>query len=160
MVQSSKKKVLNPEYLKPILEHVNACPYFQLLSVQIKGLDWGKSHLEVDVQEKHLQPYGMVHGGVCASIVDAACFWAVWTQVEGEVGLTTVEMKLNYLAPVSEGRLIAKGKSIKVGRTICLAEALVENNEGVLIAHGTSTLMILESLRLKGQNHLGSKYLD
>ncbi len=156
----AKEKKLNPKYLRPIFERVNGCPYFQLLSIQLKELDWGKSHLEVGVEEKHLQPYGMVHGGVCASIVDAACFWAAWTQVEGTAGLTTIEMKLNYLAPVSEGRLIVKGRSIKTGRTICLAEASVVNEKGTLIAHGTSTMMVLESLKIKGQENLGPKYID
>jgi len=80
--------------------------------------------------------------------------------VEGEAGLTTVELKLNYLAPVSEGLLIARGRSIKTGRILCLSEASVENEKGALIAHGTSTLMVLESLRIGGQSHQGPKYLD
>ncbi|MBW1729305.1 MAG: PaaI family thioesterase [Deltaproteobacteria bacterium] len=160
MSQKNKAKRLNPAYLEEVFRHVNTCPYFQLLSIEIRALDWGRSHLQARVQEKHLQPYGMVHGGVCASLVDAACFWATWTQVEGEAGLTTVELKLNYLAPVSAGLLIARGRSIKTGRTLCLSEASVENEKGALIAHGTSTLMVLESLRIGGQSHQVPKYLD
>ncbi|HDG98482.1 MAG TPA: PaaI family thioesterase, partial [Desulfobacterales bacterium] len=87
-------------------------------------------------------------------------FWAAWTKVEGDIGLTTVELKLNYLAPISEGILIARGRSIKTGRTLCLSEATVENEKGAIIAHGTSTLMVVASLKIEGQSKGLSKYLD
>jgi uncharacterized protein (TIGR00369 family) len=156
--KSSRK--LNPAYITAIEKTVNTCPYFTLLSMEIRSLEWGESYLEVALQEKHLQPYGNVHGGVCASLIDAAAYWAVYAAVEKEVGLTTVELKLNYLAPVSSGRLIAVGKSIRVGKTICLGEASIEDEEGNLVAHGTSTLMVLESLKIWGQSDLPSKFLD
>ncbi|MDY6792789.1 MAG: hypothetical protein SWH54_16115 [Thermodesulfobacteriota bacterium] len=60
-------KKLNPDHVKAIAEIVNSSPYFSLLSMKIRSIHRGKSDLEVKVQQKHLQPYGMVHGGVCAS---------------------------------------------------------------------------------------------
>lgn len=159
MPQKESPKKLNPEYLREVFSRVNTCPYFQLLSIKLKALDWGTSHLEAPVEQKHMQPYGMVHGGVCASIIDAACFWAAWTTVVGDAGLTTVELKVNYLAPISEGILIAEGKSIKTGRTLCLSEATVRNQKGAIIAHGTSTLMVLESLKIEGDPGVLKKYL-
>lgn len=152
-------KRLNPEHAAAVARQVNGCPYFDLLSIKILSLDWGRSLLEVEVQKKHLQPYGIVHGGVCASLVDAAAFWAGYTKVEEDVGLTTVEIKLNYLAPAFEGRLIARGRSIKTGRTLCLCEAAIEDENGRLLAHGTATLMVLETLKIKGQADLPAKFL-
>ena len=151
---------LNSAHVAAVIRAVNTCPYFTLLSMEIRSVDWGESHLEVAVQEKHLQPFGMVHGGVCASLVDAAAFWAVYSQMSEDIGLTTVEIKLNYLAPVSEGRLIGRGKSIKVGKTICLSEASIEDDKGNLVAHGTSTMMVLDSLKIQGQSHFPPKFLD
>ena len=151
---------LNPEYVAAVGQHVNACPYFSLLSMQIKGLSWGESRLEILVHEKHLQPFGMVHGGVFASLIDAAAFWAVYTQVPEDLGMTTVELKLNYLAPLSTGRMIGKGKSLRVGKTLCLGEASILNEEGTLLAHGTSTMMILKDLKIQGAEQGPSKYLD
>jgi len=143
-----------------IAKTVNTCPYFTLLSMELKSFDLGESHLEVEVQQKHLQPYGIVHGGVCASLADAAIYWAVYAGREETVGLTTLELKLNYLAPVSAGRMIAKGRSVKVGKSICLGEASVEDDKGNLVAHGTSTLMVLDSLKIHGQSQLPPKFLD
>lgn len=152
-------KKLNPAHVAAIAKTVNTCPYFTLLSMELKSFDLGESHLEVEIQQKHLQPYGIVHGGVCASITDAAIYWAVYAGREETVGLTTLELKLNYLAPVSEGRLIAKGKSVKTGKSICLGEASVEDDKGNLVAHGTSTLMVLDSLKFWGQSQLPPKFL-
>ena len=45
---------LNPEYVEAVGKYVNSCPYFSLLSMEIKGLSWGESLLEILVQEKHL----------------------------------------------------------------------------------------------------------
>jgi len=114
----------------------------------------------VVVQEKHLQPFGFVHGGVYSSLVDAAAFWAVYSEVDEELGMTTVELKLNFLAPASKGRLITKGKSIKVGKVLCLGEASIEDERGKLLAHGTSTMMILRDLKIKGSREFPPKFLE
>ena len=151
---------LNPLYLQAVYEHVNTCPYFTLLSLAIKDLDWGHSRLEVVVQDKHLQPFGLVHGGVFSSLIDAAAFWAVYSQIEEGVGMTTVEMKLNYLAPVSQGYMIGRGRGIRIGKTLCLGEATIESETGNLVAHGTATMMILKDLKLEGESKWPPKFLD
>jgi len=151
-------KRLNPAYLEAVAKKVSVSPYFTLISMEITNLDWGQSRLEVVVEEKHLQPFGMVHGGVYASVVDAAAFWAVYPQIDEDLGITTVELKLNYLAPTSTGSLIAKGKSIKVGKSLCLGEAYVENETGKLLAHGTETMMVLKDLKIWGHTELPPKF--
>ena len=152
-------KRLNPAYMEAVVGNVSKCPYFTLISMELKELDQGRCRLEVVIQEKHLQPFGMVHGGVYSSLVDAAAFWAVYSQIDEDLGMTTVEMKLNYLAPSSEGALIAKGKSIKVGKTLCLGEASIEDETGKLVAHGTSTMMVLRDLKIRGGSELPPKFL-
>ena len=147
-------KQLNPEYVRKVKRLVNQSGYFDLLSMKIASLPVGESVLEIAVQPKHLQPFGMVHGGVYSSIVDAATFWAVYPLIEEGFGLTTVEMKVNFLAPASDGRLIARGKSLRIGRTLCLAECLVENRKGMLLAHGTTTMMILKNMLLTEESSL------
>jgi uncharacterized protein (TIGR00369 family) len=151
---------INPDYVETVREIVNSCPYFTLLSMDINDLGWGESRLEIAVTEKHLQPFGMVHGGVFSSLVDAAAFWAVYTQVPQDVGMTTVELKLNYLAPLAAGRMIAAGRSIRTGKTLCLGEASIRNEDGLLLAHGTSTMMILKDLKIRGTIEWPTKFLD
>jgi uncharacterized protein (TIGR00369 family) len=150
---------LNPKYTKVISEVVNQSPYFSLLSMKIRDLEWGAAVLEVDLDEKHLQPFGNVHGGVIASVMDAAAFWAVFPQVRDGMGLTTVEIKVNYLAPVQKGKLIARGRCIKIGKTLALGEAYINGSEGNLLAHGTATMMIVPDLKVEGQENLPPKLI-
>ena len=148
---------LNPEYAEAISTLVNRSPYFSLISMKIKELKWGTSVLEVELEEKHLQPFGYVHGGAIASVIDAATFWAVFPQVKDGMGLTTVEVKANFLAPIKEGKLVVKGRCIKIGKSLALGEAYVHSAEGNLIAHGTATMMIVPDLKVEGQEKLPPK---
>ncbi len=145
---------LNRKYTEAIATIVNRSPYFSLLSMTIKDLRWGTSLLEVQLGRKHLQPFGVVQGGVIASVVDAAAYLAVFPQVEEGKGLTTVEMKVNYLAPVRKGKLVVLGRCIKLGKTLALGEAQVKDGKGALVAHGIATLMVVPDLNLPGSEHL------
>jgi uncharacterized protein (TIGR00369 family) len=153
------RRELNPDYVHAVSRQVSACPYFRLISMEIETLAWGRSRLVVEVKEDHLQPFGMVHGGVFSSLIDAAAFWAVYPCLDEADGMTTVEMKLNYLAPAVEGRLAAEGRAVKVGRTLSLGEASVTNGQGRLLAHGTATLMRIPDLQLRTPDGLPPKFL-
>ena len=137
-------KKINPVYIKRVNQMVNRSPYFELLSMEIKEVGLGFSVLGIELAQKHLQPFGMVHGGVFASIIDAAAFWAIFYDIDDQdAGATTVDLKLNYLAPAASGKLLAKGRQIKLGKTLGYAEAEVTDENGKILAHGTSTLMLL-----------------
>ena len=137
-------KELNPAYVEAVNRLINKSPYFQLLAMKVVEVRPGSSRLEIDLDRKHLQPFGFVHGGVFASIIDAACFWSIFHEIEDpKASATTVDLKVNYLAPAASGRLIATGSRIKTGKRLGYAEASVTDGKGKLLAHGTSTLMIL-----------------
>jgi uncharacterized protein (TIGR00369 family) len=154
-------KPLNPEYLQRIREMVDACPYFKLLSMRLVAAGRGSSLLTIDLEAKHLQPFGVVHGGVFASILDAAAFWAVYGDLaDPEVGLTTVDLTLNYLAPAVDGQLVAKGKTLKLGRRLGYAEAFVYDKDEELVAHGTSTVMVLPGKAMASNPPLPAKFID
>ena len=143
-----------------ILATVNASPYFQQQAMEIKELTLGASRVEIALARKHLQPFGKVHGGVYSSLVDAAGFWACYTLLEPGQSLTTVEMKLNYLAPTQEGLMVGLGRCIKQGRSLGLADARVEDQDGRLLAHGIVTVMAISDPPLEGQDGLPPKFLD
>jgi uncharacterized protein (TIGR00369 family) len=141
-------KRLNPDYVSAVSRTVNRCPYFQLISMSISELGEGTSLMEISLGEKHLQPFGMVHGGVFSSLIDASAFWAVFPLLDEGLGLTTVEMKLNYLSPTRQGRMVARGQCLKLGKTLALGQSEIRDQEGNLLAHGTATLMVLSGLAL------------
>ena len=156
-----KMKTLNPEYLKRIREIVSTSPYFELLSMQLVDAGVGYSLLEIDLTKKHLQPFGTVHGGVFSSIIDAAAFWAVYPGIEDPaVGMTTVDLKLNYLAPAQSGKLIARGRQIKLGRTLGYADAQVVDQDEKILAHGSSTVIILPGKAIETDPPLPPKFIE
>lgn len=151
---------LNPAFLEVVSRTINMCPYFTLISMEIKDIAYGQCRIKVETGEKHLQNFGIVHGGVYSSLVDAASFWAVYPQIDEDFGMTTVDIKVNFLAPAIAGRLIARGRSLKPGKTLCLGEAQIEDEKGKLLAHGTSTMMAIRELRMKEGSGFPPKFLD
>ena len=153
-------KTPNAEYIEKVNNLINRSPYFELLSMKIRDVGIGFSVIDIDLAKKHLQPFGFVHGGVFASIIDAAAFWAIYYGIEDHnTGVTTVDLKLNYLAPAVSGKLIAKGRQIKLGKTLGYAEAKVNDVNGKLLAHGTSTVILLPGKGLASDPPLPSKFI-
>jgi uncharacterized protein (TIGR00369 family) len=148
---------LNPAYLEALYKSVNASPFPRHLPMRIMSVELSSSRIELDIAECHMQPFGIVHGGVIATLIDTATFWAAFGAIPEGAGLVNIDLKLNYLQSVTKGRLVAVGQSIRAGRTISYTEANVRSDDGTLIAHGTSTLMILPG---KGLSVGLPKYLN
>ena len=138
-------KMPNPEHITRLAEVINSAPYFKLMAMQIRQIGVGYSLFEIGLAKKHLQPFGLTHGGVFAALIDTAASWALFYSIEDQnAGLTSVDLKLNYLGPAVSGKLIARGRQIKIGKTLGYAEAQVNDETGKILAHGTSTIMILQ----------------
>lgn len=159
--------MLNPDHIKAVLDLINQSPYFQLLSMKVKDMGIGFSQVEVELKEKHLNPFGGIHGGVYTSLIDTAAYWAVYCDVEENAGLITLDVQVDMLAAVKDGFLIVQGKRIKTGKSICKAEAKIIDKNGKILAHGTSKQMIIPGLQTieqavlsLGYQPLPSKYLD
>jgi uncharacterized protein (TIGR00369 family) len=147
----------NPEYIRELIEIVNTSPYPKHMSMRLVLIALDKAVIELKTGRCHLQPYGIVHGGVIATMIDTATFWSVYMRLPEGAGLVNIDLKLNYLKPVENGQLIAEGRTIRSGNSISYAETSVLNEKRELIAHGTSTLMTLPGKGL----HLNSrKFLD
>ncbi|MCB2225739.1 MAG: PaaI family thioesterase [Desulfarculaceae bacterium] len=154
-------KKINPAWLASVQSGVNGCPYFDLQTMRIMDVSWGQARLEIDLAQKHMQPFGLVHGGVICTLADAAGFWGVYSQADEGLGMTTVEIKVNFLSPVqARGKLIGLGRCIKLGRSLGLGEAVIQDAEGRQVAHATTTLMVVPSLKLNNQDDLPPKFLD
>ena len=106
----------------------------------------GAAVFEAEVGPHLLNPLGTVHGGVALTLIDSAAGCAVHTTLPAGIGYTTVETKVNFTSPIRAGSGIirAEGRVVAQGRQICTAEARVLSGEGKRLAHGTSTLMILQ----------------
>ena len=93
------------------------------------------------------QQHGFVHAGAVASIADSAAGYAALTLMPTGAGVLTAEFKINLLAPAVGNSIIARGRVIKAGRTLTLAQTDVfaeRDGQEKLIAMLTATLMTIE----------------
>jgi len=148
---------LNPAYLASLYERVRAAPFPHHISMQLVEIELDRCRVELEAGTQHLQPFGIVHGGVIATLVDTATFWAAFAPIPEDAGLVNVDLKLNYLEPGRPGRLIAEGTLVRGGRTVSYSEATIRSHDGRLLARGASTLMVLPG---KGLDIPAPKFLD
>ena len=93
------------------------------------------------------QQHGFVHGGAVSAIADSAAGYAALTLMPADTGVLTTEFKINLLAPAAGERIVARGRVVKAGRTLTLAQAEVFASTGgqeKLIALLTATLMAVK----------------
>jgi uncharacterized protein (TIGR00369 family) len=140
-------KELNREHIDAVIDFLSRCNYFNLIGLKVTEVGHGYSKVELDFGEKHLNPFGGVHGGVYATLIDCAAFWASYADLDDGAGLISLDLKVDYLAAVKEGKVIVEGKLIKSGRTICLSEARVTDEKGKLLAHGSSKQLVTQGLQ-------------
>ena len=113
------------------------------LGIELDSIGAGRARLSLEVKPQHLQLAGIMHGGAIATLIDTAVAFAILGASEPDARFTTIEMKVNYLSAVREGRVIADAKLIRDGRRIVVAECDLFDSTGKLAAKGLLTYMRL-----------------
>jgi uncharacterized protein (TIGR00369 family) len=92
-----------------------------------------------------LNPMGTVHGGWALALIDSVTACAALSLLPPGLACTTIETKANFSRPIAHdaGRVRAEGRVISRGRQIISAEGKVLSPDSKVLAHGTSTLMVL-----------------
>jgi len=118
----------------------------RLLGMRFDEVDHGHIVMSLDTRPDFANPLGTVHGGIAATLLDSVMGCAVHTTLPAGVGYTTLELKVNYIRAANTDRqtLTATGTVIHAGRRTATAEGKVIDDNGKLIAHATTTCMILQ----------------
>jgi uncharacterized protein (TIGR00369 family) len=127
------------------MTEIPVAPVAELLGFDLVELGEGRASFELDPGERHYNPLGTVHGGIAATLLDSAMGVAVHTTLgEGET-YTTLELKVNYVRAITQdtGPVVATGSVIHRGGRVATAEARLTDADGRLLAHGTSTCLIM-----------------
>jgi uncharacterized protein (TIGR00369 family) len=122
-----------------------AAPIAATLGFRLTEVEEGRALFEGEPSPGLLNPLGSVHGGWALTLIDSATGCAVHTTLPAGVGYTTVETKANFSRPVAPegGTVRCEGRVVTRGRQIATAEARLVDSGGRILAHGTSTLIIL-----------------
>lgn len=127
-------------------------PILRLVDFRLAEADTGRVVLEFNPAEWQYNPSATVHGGIACTVLDSAAAYAVHSTLPARVGLTTLEVKVNYLRPITSetGLMRCEGTLIHKGSRIAVAEAKMLDGKGRLYAYAVSTCMIFEQARKEG----------
>ena len=115
------------------------------LGFEFTEVDEGRVVFTGYPSDRILNPLGIVHGGFALTLIDSCTGCAAHTLLPAGVGFTTIETKCNFVRAMTPatGPVRAEGRVVAQGRTIITAEGKITDTQGRILAHGTSTLMVL-----------------
>ena len=129
--------------LDALRENANQIPMYKLIGMQVVEVRPGYSKFRLPFRRELTQPMGVMHGGAFASVADSAVAIALWGLVGTDKIFTTIEMKINFIAPVASGEVIAEGNIVHCGRKTAIGDVTLTNGEGRLVGKALATYMIL-----------------
>ncbi len=135
------------------LEYVNAIfagelpppPIATLIGFRGVEAEPGRAVFEIVPGDEHYNPIGSVHGGIALTLLDSAMGCAVHTLLDAGVGYATLEVKANFVRPITAdtGVVRCEGTVLHAGARVATADGRVVDGAGKLLAHGTTTCLIL-----------------
>ncbi len=120
-------------------ENITGLPAY--LGARLVELTPGRLKLVMEVREELVTPVGAVHGGVMAGLVDHALGVVLYPLMKPAQWAATTEFKLNYLAAVKKGELVAESRVVSLGRRSAVVRCEV-TNDGRLACVAQGTLLI------------------
>jgi uncharacterized protein (TIGR00369 family) len=117
------------------------------LGATLGSISPGRVEVEIRPDPSIAQQHGFIHAGALSAIADTAAGYAALTLMRRGTGVLTTEFKINLVAPAVGDRIVARGRVVKAGRTLTIAQADVFADRGgqeKLVALLTATLMSVE----------------
>jgi uncharacterized protein (TIGR00369 family) len=135
------------EYMTAIVEgRLPPPPIAVTMRMRPIEIEEGRAVFEGEPGEEHYNPIGVVHGGYAATLLDSALGCAVHTTLEAGVGYTSLGLEVKYVRPLTRdtGRVLCEANVLYRGRRQATSEAALKAaDSGKLLAHGSTTCMIL-----------------
>jgi len=140
---------LNPHFKESLLNWMETKnPFWSLLGMEIIEIKKGWAQIRLPFSEKLANGIGVMHGGAIFSPADSAVGMALVGLIDKDENISTLEMKINYLKPLTAGDIIAEAKIVHRGTMTAIGDVEVKDEKGNLIAKGLATYAIT-----KKENH-------
>jgi uncharacterized protein (TIGR00369 family) len=123
-------------------------PIAKLLGMEPVVLAHGRAVFAATPDESHYNPIGVVHGGLAATLLDSAMGCAVQTTLPVGSGYTTLELKVNFVRPITRdtGPVRCEGRVVHDGKTVATADGrVIAQSTGKLLAHGLATCLVFST---------------
>jgi acyl-CoA thioesterase len=134
---------ITPAQLRRIQKAIDTVPFARLLGIELDSIERGKATLGLTIRRELTQNHGVVHGGAIASLIDTATAFAIISLLAPREKVTTVDLTISYLRPLTTGRTTAVAKVLRAGRRLFVVSAEVFDNQGKLATTALSTYIKL-----------------
>ncbi len=125
------------------IDTANAISLVKTLNIRLKEIGETHAVMEVIVSDIHKNYFGGAHGGLIATLVDTVSFFPRPLLPSG-VACTTTNLNVNYVRPAALGEILtARADLTHLGKRMATLTVTIQDSRGKLVAHGTTTLMIL-----------------
>lgn len=101
--------------------------YARFLGLELCETGNGQTAICLDVRDDLKQNHGVVHGGAIASLIDTASAFAILAVIEENEKVTTTDLTIQYLRPVTAGRMVAEATIVRAGRRRFVVRVDVQN---------------------------------
>ena len=118
---------------------IESVPYAHLLGIEVETVVAGSATLAFQVRKELKQNHGVVHGGAIASLIDTAMALAIISILAPKERVTTVDLTISYLRPLTAGRVTAVARVVRAGRRLITVSADVFSDDGKLASTALST---------------------
>ncbi len=120
-------------------------PIAALFGYRITSVANGEVTFSCTPDESAYNPIGVVHGGMVCTLLDTVLGCAVHSTLPAGVAYTSIELKVNYLRPVHDGKgdITARGWVTKPGRRVAFADGEVRDRDGKLLATATGSCLVM-----------------
>jgi len=122
-------------------------PISRTLGFHLSHAEPGLARFTGTPRVDHYNPMGTVHGGWTAAVLDSALACAILTTLPRGHTFTTLELKLNYVRALFDrtGAVVGEGRVVHAGRRVATSEGRLTDAKGNVLAHATTTCLILAS---------------
>lgn len=133
-----------PLTARQIRELLLKMPFNALVGLRLARVHSDGVTIECPVRPELFNGFAVLHGGVSATLADAAVGIALNRHFGGLRPFTTVELKINYFRPVSSGKIVARAHLLRLGSSICVGRVDLTDSQKNAIGAALVTYMLLD----------------
>ena len=131
-----------PDTTDDLATFVEGSPFYRWSGIRVAAVEPGSVSVSLDLSEHHANLQGFAHGGVLATLADAAMGLSVRSALEPGRRHVTIELGVHYLRAIKTGTVTATGQAVRIGREVAYAEAAVTDERGTDLARASGTYSV------------------
>jgi len=129
--------------LRQLRDSLTSVPFNTLLGMRLHRVHRDGITIDCTLRNDLRNNAGVAHGGIAAAMADAAVGGAIQSHFGGGCRITTVELKINYFLPVTEGRIFARSHLLRIGSTLCVGNVDLTDERGRAVGTAIVTYMFI-----------------